>query len=315
MNPSKMSRSVLLGVAAVLVIASILVAFRSKPRSGGHAERSNLSLLNSSEPLAKVGQIQLTAIDLRQAMQIDFHDQISHAALSPEDPSLKTSAALQKLIEDELLAQEARKRGLKTGLSGAQGRRDLARRLLEEDGKKLFPLTGAQVRNFYKNHGEKFYIPPGVRVRELFLPLEDTSGSTNKKDTALVLAEALLARIKKGEPLEELAKQHMSAPYLERSREHLFKGGAMDTSEEQRVLHLTPGEVIGPVRVEGGFSIFQGIRRERSRLIPFYQAKEKIKTYLEARRRDDYRRELLSRLEKQIPVQRLSLDPVTTAVQ
>src|SRR5262245_64249429 len=97
---------------------------------------------------------------------------MSHASLSPQDLASQIGRALDTLIEDELLAQAARRQGLKTGLTGNSGRQDLARQYLERRVAKLPPLTDADLRMFYKNHGEKFTIPPSAQVRELFLPLQ-----------------------------------------------------------------------------------------------------------------------------------------------
>jgi hypothetical protein len=89
----------------------------------------------------------------------------------------------------------------------------------------------------------------------------------------------------------------------------------MELSDEQRVLALRSEEVVGPLRVEGGYSIFQGIARVRSRLMPFYQAREKIKVYLEGRKEEDLRRNLVSQLHRQISVQRFGPDTVLAAVR
>jgi len=88
----------------------------------------------------------------------------------------------------------------------------------------------------------------------------------------------------------------------------------MEVSDEQRVLALRPGEVVGPVRVEGGYSVFQGIVQVRSRLIPFYEAKEKIKGYLTTSQEEALRKKLLTQLQQQVSVQRFGPDTALAAV-
>ena len=75
-------------------------------------------------------------------------------------------------MKDELLAQVARRHGLKTNLKDSAGRKDLAQQLLTQQVAKLPPFDDAALRDFYKNHGEKFVIAQKVEVREIFLPLQ-----------------------------------------------------------------------------------------------------------------------------------------------
>ena len=129
------------------------------------------------------------------------------------------------------------------------------------------------------------------------------------------MAEGLAARIRNGESLEALGKEHVPPAFLDRTKGYLFKGAVMDAADEQKVLALRPGEILGPVRIEGGYSVFQGIAQVRARLIPFYQAQEKIRVYLEARREEELRKRLVGQLKQQISVQRFGPDTVLAAVR
>ena len=88
----------------------------------------------------------------------------------------------------------------------------------------------------------------------------------------------------------------------------------MELEDERKVLKLPPGEVVGPLRIEGGYSVFQGVARVRSGRIPFYEAREKIKTYLETRRVEEARQQLVANLQRQRPVQRFAPDKTLAAV-
>jgi hypothetical protein len=52
----------------------------------------------------------------------------------------------------------------------------------------------------------------------------------------------------------------------------------------------------------------------RSGRIPFYEAREKIKTYLETRRVEEARQQLVANLQRQRPVQRFAPDKTLAAV-
>jgi hypothetical protein len=269
----------------------------------------NLALLEPKRVLAKVGDVELRSEDLREALQLEFHGRRSHAGLSSEDLAIRIGQALDVLVQDELLAQAAQQEGLKTNLKGGAGRKDLAKQSLARELGKLPPLDEVDLRNFYKNHGEKFIIPPSVRVRELFLPLQGPRDKRGKdKDKAYALGQELAERIRKGESLESLAAQHAPEEQRNQAQVHEFRGGPMEVEDEKKVLALRPGEVVGPLRIEGGYSVFQGVTQVRSGRIPFYEAKEKIRAFLESRRAEETRQRLVVNLQRQWPVQRFAPD-------
>ena len=268
----------------------------------------NLALLEPNKLLAKVGNVELRSDDLRAALQADFHGDLSHAGLSQEDLASKVGGALDTMIDDELLAQAGRLQGLKTKLQGSAGRNDLAAQLLVQHLEKLPPVDEAVLRNFYKNHGEKFVIAERVEVRELFLPLQGRPDKRSK-DKSYVLGQELADRIRKGEELGSLAAQYSPESERVRARVHEFRSGPTDPQEEKQVLKLKPGEVVGPFRIEGGYSVFQGVRQIRSGRIPFYEARDKIKTYLESKKVHEARKQLVADLQQLTPIQRFAPGP------
>lgn len=317
----KKSRILVACLVIGLTFAATLLLIRSRSRSQPPTlERAKpnlayLSLLNSDQLLAKVEAIELRSQDLKDFLQLDFHGQLLHGSMSSEDLSLRIASGLDQLIEAELLAQEAKKRGMKTSFEGAQARRDLSDQYFKSELAKLSAVSDPEVRSFYKNHGEKFLIPGGVQVRELFVPHQDGPDKKEKRKKTFAVAEGLAARIRNGESLEALGKEHVPPAFLDRTKGYLFKGAVMDAADEQKVLALRPGEILGPVRVEGGYSVFQGIAQVRARLIPFYQAQDKIRVYLEARREEELRKRLVGQLKQQISVQRFGPDTVLAAVR
>jgi hypothetical protein len=313
---------ILLSVATLLIVVAASLLIRSKSRFHNTPPLTNspkpdlayLSILKSDQLLAKVGSVELRSGDLRDALQLEFHGQMFHSSMSPQDLSLKIATALDKLIGDELLAQEARKQGFETIAQGAQTRQDLARQLLKAEVAKLSAVSDREMRLFYKNHGEKFLIPPGVQVRELFLPHQGDKDKKDKRERAYRLGEELVERLKRRESVEELAKLYVPQTYHDKARGYLFKGSVMDSADEQKILGLRPGELAGPFRVEGGYSVFQGIAQVRGGRIPFYQAQEKIKVYLQAREEDETRKSLVEKLQQNISVQRFDPDTLVAIV-
>ena len=329
MWPLNRSRLWLVFLAAGLAGAVFLLIVRSNngglgnATTQGKASKANLTNLGLLEPhqlLASVGEVELRSEDLRDVLQKQFQGRVSHAGLSPQDLASQIGRALDTLIEDELLAQAGKRQGLKTTLTGNSGREQLARQYLQQRVAKHPPLSDADLRAFYKSHGEKFTIPPGAQVRELFLPLQGAGINPPKshnpaKDRAYLLGEQLAARIRNGESLETLAQQYVPEPYRKRAQVQRFDGAVMSSEDEQKVLALRPGEAVGPLRVEGGYSVFQGITQIRSGMITFYEAKEKIRSFLAARKLDEARKQLVAELQQQTRIQRFGVDKALASVQ
>jgi hypothetical protein len=317
--PLRRKRLWIAGVSVVLaglVVFSATKAKRPPSFSGNDLALKHLALLEPKRLLAKVGDVELRSEDLRESLQSTFQGRLAQAGLSEEELAAKVGEALETLIQDELLAQAGRLQGLRTNLKGSTARADIAQQVLDRHLAKLPAVEEVELRNFYKNHGEKFVIPSSVKARELFLPLQSPPGKHGKtKDKSYVLGQQLAGRIRKGESLELLAAENVPEEYRDRAQVREFRGGPMEVEDERRVLALKPGEVVGPLRVEGGYSVFQGVALVRSGRIPFYEARNKIKAYLEGRRVEEARKWLVADLQQRRPIQRFAPVQAAAAVQ
>src|SRR6516165_4243225 len=91
-----------------------LLALRSSNRSQApHVTQDSLPV----SVIAKVGNVELHSADLLDAVQAQSQGRRVATGVKPEDLVLKEKAALERLIEDELLAQAAKAQGLSTALS------------------------------------------------------------------------------------------------------------------------------------------------------------------------------------------------------
>ena len=271
-----------------------------------------LSGVKLDQPVAKVGSTELKTDELCDFLLLTYQGQMTQFTLSKPDLIAKISGVLDRLIDEELLAQAALKQGLKSSLEGVERKQDLAKKYLESQLAKEPPVSDAQMREFYKSHGEKFLIPAGVQLRELFIPFTGEKSKTGKTDSAFDLAKDLADRVTKGDSIEKVSQKYVPELYRDRTQMHLYKGGVTEPVDDQKVLALRPGQSAGPFRTEGGYSVFQGISQERSRFIPFYEAKAKIQLFLEARRVENLRQKLVDQLKQQIPIQRYEIDKLIT---
>jgi hypothetical protein len=269
-----------------------------------------LSALKLDQPVAKVGANELKTDELRDFLLLAYQGQMTQVTIPRSDLVAKISVALNQLIDEELLAQAALKQGLKSSLKGVERKQELAKKYLESQLAKEPPVSDLQMRDFYRSHGEKFFIPAGVQLREFFIPFTGEKGKTGKTDSSFDLAKDLADRVTKGDSIEALTQKYVPEPYRDRTQVHLYKGGVTEPAEDQKVLTLRPGLIAGPFRTEGGYSVFQSISQERSRFIPFFESKAKIQSFLEARRVEILRQKLVDQLKQQVPIERYEIDKV-----
>jgi hypothetical protein len=290
------------------------------PRPGSLSDIKNhpelapyfLSALKSDQPIAKVGSTELKTDELRDFLLLTYQGQMTQVTIPRPDLVAKMSLAVDRLIDEELLAQAALNQGLKSTLKGVERKQDLAKKYLESQLVKEPPVSDVQMREFYRNHGEKFFIPAGVQLREFFVPFTGEKSKTGRTDSAFDLAKDLAGRATKGDSIEALSQKYVPESYRDRTRVHLYKGGVIEPAEDQKVLALRPGQIAGPFRTEGGYSVFQGVSQERSRFIPFYEAKAKIQSFLESRRVEVLRQRIVGQLKQQVPIQRYEIDKLIT---
>jgi hypothetical protein len=233
-------------LATILALSGLASSFiyrtRNRLKSASRVSKSPvslayLSILQSGQVLARVGSAEIRGVDVRDALQLDFQGQPIHGSLLPTDLAQRIADTLDRVVENELLAQLARQQGFSTSENGTLARQDLANQLLKSETAKLPGITDRELRSFYKDHGERFYIPPGVNVRELFLPVSALAEDPdNALERSKKLAESLAERLRRGEEAEMLAGEFVPQPFRERAKGFLFRGGILNEADEKSIL-------------------------------------------------------------------------------
>lgn len=98
-----------------------------------------------------------------------------------------------------------------------------------------------------------------------------------KGDGAAEASAALVARLKKGEDFETLAREHsVSASKAAGGDIGRVEPSDLNPALEAAVANLRPGEVSAPIPVEGGYWILKVRERLADEVTPFDQVKDKI---------------------------------------
>lgn len=115
-------------------------------------------------------------------------------------------------------------------------------------------------------------------------------------------AEKVLARLKKGEPFEEVAKAESKDPMSARKGGDLGWQalGTLDRSFEQAAVALKPGELSGPVQSRFGWHIIKLIERKEPRQLELDEVKEVIRGSLKRQAMEKLREEYVEKADVEI---------------
>ena len=159
---------------------------------------------------------------------------------------------------------------------------------------KINPPSDEEVKNFYEDNKSRFQRPEAYHTRHIlaaYFPPEAVRNQTieelkkNKEYFARIAEEKIdkvIEELKKGADFEKLAKNLSDD---EASRENggdldfIYKG-IFETSFDEAVEKLNPGETSGKIKTRFGFHVIQLVEKRPSEMAPFTEMKPEIQKYL-----------------------------------
>jgi len=220
--------------------------------------------------------------------------------------------ALDKLIEEKLIDQEAKKSGIKAspkeidgaieeikkrnsisqedleqalskdGLTLETFKKELERRIIRTKqvqwAVKVEPNVGEkELREFYQKNADRY------RTEEIYRPahiLFKVSKEAPPEEVRQVRAkcEKVLAQIRAGEDFGEMAIIYSEDPSSKDKGDlGFFKRGELLPLFEREVLRLKVGEITGIIRTEFGFHLIKLLDRKGGHPLPFEEVKERVR--------------------------------------
>jgi len=201
----------------------------------------------------------------------------------PDDPL--DSLITQKLLEKEIKAQgiSARDEDVDHYMSEVQGRsglddagfsKALAERgmtaeayrtkvkgeieraqLINKEIRQRVNVSSAEIKRYYDAHLNDYATTDKVKVRAIFLRVEDPTDADAVARTR-ARAQELRDVARKGKSFKDLAKEHSEGPGAEQGGElGTFGRGEMEGRLEEVAFALKAGEVSDPVESGGGFAL------------------------------------------------------------
>jgi len=239
--------------------------------------------------------------------------------------------AVQELVDRELLFQEALDRRLSADDAAVQRAYDEARvdhpdddewarflkdefldpqtfrtelrtrftveALIRQEDGKIPPVTDEEARRVYEANPAASETGERIEARQIFFRVP-AGAKTAERDAVRARAEAVLARIRKGEDFEALARQ------VSQDRSSSARGGKLppfargqaDLPIELAAFALQPGQVSDLVQTREGCHILRVDARLPSVKLPFEELRDKIKSSLRTQRRQQRLAELVASL-------------------
>jgi len=147
-----------------------------------------------------------------------------------------------------------------------------------EVARKVF-VDAEKVRQHYLTHRQEFYQPERIRLREI---LVSTEGRTPAELPAREeRVRELLAKIRKGEKFEDLARQYSDAPTGKDGGElGYFEPEKLAPAIREAVTKLNQGGVADPLRTPQGWLILQLVEHRPAGVPPLEEAEDQIRDKL-----------------------------------
>ena len=153
-------------------------------------------------------------------------------------------------------------------------------------------ISEEDVRHYYDSHPEVFSHEPAIWVEELLLPSADEA----QKKSAL---------LEGGTPFADLAGESLRSDAIEKTnRFHFHPLEKVVYPKLMAAVEDAPeGELVGPVAVEGGFSLFRVLDHEDASIEPYEQVRRRAAALLRLEREHWHLQALLKKLREKYAAQ------------
>ncbi len=144
-------------------------------------------------------------------------------------------------------------------------------------------LEESEIIKYYQSHPEEFTEPETITLKAIFLSVDNHS-----PEELEVKKKGIEAKLASGEKFEEVAISFSDPPLNETKGElGTFKKGELESSLQQMVDDLKPGEVSPWTKARNGWYILKLEERKESRLKDFEEVRREIeeKIFMEKRQK------------------------------
>jgi len=319
-----------------LLVLQLGVAF-SEEKAAAKGTEGAQQKSSSATVLAKVNGVAITQGERDQTAQ----EMLSRGRMSQQSspdmiPKIE-AAALQQLINVELLYQKGQKLKIKDldkkvddklaqmraqfpspadfekALSSANltekqfkafTRKNIViDNLLQKEVLGKISVSEADAKKFYDENQDKFKAPEQTKASHVLITV-DQKATPEEKKKAKEKADAIRKRVAAGEDFAAVAKAESKCPSAAKGGDLGFFGkGQMVPAFEAAASSLKPGQISDVVETQFGYHIIKVTDRKQAETVKFNDVKEKIEDYLKNQQAQKPMAEYVENLRKQAKIE------------
>jgi peptidyl-prolyl cis-trans isomerase C len=285
------------------------------------------------KPVAKVNDTVLTEADLEQALNEIMPAGVFHGGFSSQKREKYRPQAFEKMIEKELLYQEAVKIGLKidediiraerektikrlggekkfkttlkkAGVTDVQYQQRLRKKHLVqrfitiEINDKARP-TDQEIKDYYRHNRQKFLRPEARKLTHILISVKPEA-SAEERELKKAQAQEIIDRINRGEDMADVAWNHSMGPYRVKGGDMgLVHRGRLYPDLEKEVFELEPGKLSGIIETIYGYHVVRVEAVKPAEQLDLEDVYDTIKADLTDRNAKQIREDLVARLRAQ----------------
>ena len=285
-----------------------------------------------SSGFATVGNTVITWQEYQNAYTNESNNKFYHAKPNENELAAFQRQVGDKLVNDALLVQEAKRRKLQPDNEAVNQelqkyeqrfvndpnwpaarprvlpiitqrlQNENIRNQLEKLVRDVPAPTEKQLREYYGTHPEKFTAPPQPRISVILIRL-DPSSSEEEWQKATEEAQGLVKRARAGEDFAALARDYSGDVTAEDGGDMGYlHTGMLPGLPEDIVSKLHPGETSEPVRLLEGVAIFRLTDRIQAKISNFEDSQERVSELLRKEQSDLAWDSLIAKLKKKTPI-------------
>lgn len=244
------------------------------------------------------------------------------SALETVSSEVRKNAARQ-LIANDLMLEEAKRRGLKYDSAAVEnvfsrfqsqfgsketfteelkknGETEVGIRKQMQDGATIDTLLkiifagitdadSGDIETYYKENKSKFSKDGKIRVSQIFFPFDSLSSTDDGKKKLLGKAKAVLAEVKSGKDFANIANKNRSGAAAASDGGDLGWFGPADLNADLSVplLKIKVGEVSDVITTEKGYHILKKTDMDTSTVMAYSDVKDQIGMMLNMKKKND----------------------------
>jgi peptidyl-prolyl cis-trans isomerase C len=291
----------------------------------------------SGKPVAEVNGKVLTEADVEEALNEIMPAARFHRGFSSEKRLSYRPKAIENMIENELLCQEAVKQELKiekelietdrnkiierlgskkkykealkkAGITYEQHTAKLQKKYLVErililEVEKRSEVSDQEVESYYEKNRKRYMRPEARRIKHILIKVKPAATAEERK-LKRERAEEVINKIKAGGDMSVIAWDYSEGPYRVKGGDlGLVHKGRLEPEIEKEAFQLEPGQLSGIIETRYGYHIVKVEEIRAPEQLALEDVAEKIKNMLSEKKEKQLRKALIERLRAQARIE------------